>query len=78
MTEMLPFGLTKHQYLIEIYHYKLSKEWLEDLIHKPHKHARGVSEAKWHDYPHVESNLGLEHGLPLISLFIPDLVVPTS
>jgi len=49
MLEMLPFDLTKHQYVIKANHNKLSKEWLEYLIYKPYDYAWDIREAEWHD-----------------------------
>ena len=77
MLKMLLFGLTKHQHVIKVNYHKLSKEWLEYLIHAPHGCACGITEAEGHDYPLIKSNLSLKGGLPLIWFTNSDLLMPT-
>ena len=49
MLEMLLFGLTKHQHVTKMNYHKLSKEWLEYLIHEPHECACDIREAEAND-----------------------------
>ncbi len=68
---------TKIKSIIQINNNKLTNKLLQDLIHQLHEGARCICQSKWHDHPFIQSTIGLESCLPLISFFDPDLMVTT-
>ncbi len=69
--------LTVDEYVFEINDDKFANEWLECLVHHPHKSAWHISEAERHDEPLEQFVSRLEGRLPLIVEADPDLVITT-
>ena len=77
MSNIINQASTIYQYIIKIYYHKFTQVRSKDMVHEPHEGAWGVGEAKWHHKPLIQSMLGLEGGLPLITFFHPHLVIAT-
>jgi hypothetical protein len=44
---MLLEGIQVHQYIIDEYHHKLIKVWLENPIHQVHEAGWGIRQPEW-------------------------------
>lgn len=59
----------------EVNHNEFPHKRPQNLVHEPHKSAGCVGQPKRHHHPLVQTMLGLEHCLPLISKPYFDMVV---
>lgn len=69
------FGIDKN--VIQIYYYADIQKVLENVIHKPLERGRGIGESIMHDVEFIRAVMGVESGLPSISIGYVDQVVCT-
>ena len=76
MLSMLLSGLRVYEDVIYEYYVKRIKVFMEDPIHKIHKHDWCISETKWNDNKFVMTITGMEGSLRNILLSHSKLVIP--
>ncbi len=50
MCDVVSFGLTVYQNIVEIYNYELIKTIVEDIVHQSHECCGGVGQSERHYY----------------------------
>jgi hypothetical protein len=51
MLQVFDPSLSVNENVIQIHHYKIIGEWLQDIIHHPHESGRRICPTKGHDQP---------------------------